>query len=100
MSYHVVIPTTTDAGIEEEQYPLTTQEFLDRFGDVELDLAEGTERIEEVLGRADDEVFESPNDARLAVYASVSSRAVGRRFYSDRDPTPPGAPDGHDQVSF
>jgi hypothetical protein len=95
-----MIPTTTNAGIEDEQYPLTTEEFLERFGDVELDLAEGTERIEEVLGRGDDEVFECPNDARLAVYASVSSRAVGRRFYSDRDPTPPGAPDGHEQVSF
>lgn len=95
-----MIPTSTDAGIEDEQYPLTTQEFLDRFGDVELDLADGSERIEDALGRVDDEVYESAHDARLAVWAAVSHQAVGRRFYSDRDPTPPGAPNGHDQVSF
>ncbi|AGN00196.1 hypothetical protein L593_01215 [Salinarchaeum sp. Harcht-Bsk1] len=95
-----MIPTATDAGIDDEQYPLTTQEFLERFGDVELELANGTERIGDALDRMDDETYESALDARFAVYAAVSHRAVGRRFYSDRDPTPPGSPHGPDQVSF
>lgn len=95
-----MIPTATDAGIDDEQYPLTTDEFLDRFGDVELELQNGTERIADALGRMDDETYESALDARFAVYAAVSHRAIGRRFYSDRDPTPPDAPHGPEQVSF
>ena len=95
-----MIPTATDAGIDDEHYPLTTEEFLERFGDVELELANGTERIGDALERMDDETYESALDARFAVYAALSHRAVGRRFYSDRDPTPPGSPHGPDQVSF
>lgn len=95
-----MIPTATDAGIDDEQYPLSTREFVERFGDVELELADGTERIGDALDRMDEEIYESAQDARFAVYAAVSHHAVGRRFYSDRDPTPPGAPHGPDQISF
>jgi len=100
MCVWVMIPTATDAGIDDEQYPLTTGEFLERYGDVELELQNGTEQIGDALGRMDDEVFDSALEARFAVYAGVSHRAVGRRFYSDRDPTPPGAPHGPEQISF
>ncbi|WP_460919083.1 DUF5789 family protein [Salinarchaeum chitinilyticum] len=95
-----MIPTGTDTAMDDEQYPLTTEEFLERFGDVELELQNGTERISEALERLDDEVYDSPEEARFAVYSAVSHRAIGRRFYSDRDPTPPGAPNAPDQVSF
>lgn len=95
-----MIPTGTDAAMDDEQYPMTTDEFLERYGDVELEIQNGSERIADALGRLDDEVYDSAEEARFAVYSAVSHRAVGRRFYSDRDPTPPGARIGPDQVSF
>ncbi|WP_248515591.1 DUF5789 family protein [Salinarchaeum laminariae] len=95
-----MIPTATDANMDDEQYPLTTSEFLERYGDVELEIQNGTECIADALETLDEEVYESAEDARYAVYSGVSHRAVGRRFYSDRDPTPPGSPIGPDQVSF
>lgn len=95
-----MIPTGTDAAMDDEQYPMTTEEFLERYGDVELEIQNGSECIADALGRLDDEIYDSAEEARFAVYSSVSHRAVGRRFYSDRDPTPPGAHIGPDQVSF
>lgn len=92
-------PDATDS-IDDESYPLSAEDLLARYGDAELDLHGGSQRLGDVVGLDGDAVFHSPEDVRLAVYNGVSHRAVGRRFYSDRDPTPPGAVLGHDQVSF
>lgn len=100
MFVEVMLTSATNDGIDAETYPLTTEELLARYGDAELDLPNGTERLADVVERQGKEVYHSPDDVRLAVYNGVSHRAVGRRFYSDRDPTPPGAVAGHEQVSF
>lgn len=95
-----MIPNATADGIDDENYPLTTDELLARYGQVELELAEGSERLGEAVGRLDDEVYQCPSDVHCAVFAGVGGDAVGRRNYSDRDPTPLGALHGPDQVSF
>jgi len=100
MFYLAMLTPATIDGIDAESYPLTTEELLARHGEAVLDLPEGTERLADVVGRQGEEVYYSPAEVRHAVYNGVSSSAVGRRFYSDRDPTPPGAVDGHDQLSF
>jgi hypothetical protein len=91
---------TTDELLSETEFPTTTEQFIERHGDAELELPNGTETIAEVLEHADGETFDTPEDARLTVYASLSSQAIGRKGYSDRDPTPPGSPYGPEQVSF
>jgi hypothetical protein len=91
---------TADRMFDDADYPLTTEQFIARHGDEELELANGTETLAEVLGRTDGETYESEEDARFAVYNALSSKAIGRKGYSDRDPTPPGSPHGPDQVSF
>lgn len=43
--------------------------------------------------------FETAEEARLTTYSAVSEGAIGRKHYSDRDPTALGV-DGHEQVSL
>ncbi len=81
------------------QYPASTEQLISNHGDYVIDLPNGTETLEEVLSRAGNETYESPHQAREAMYNALSSKAVGRRYYSDRDPTTMGTL-GPDQVSF
>ncbi|EMA38218.1 DUF5789 family protein [Halobiforma nitratireducens] len=86
--------------IDDYEYPATTEELIEAHGDRTLELANGTERVEEVLTRLESETFETSEDARFAIYAAVSDKAVGRVGYSDRDPTPVGSPYSPDALSF
>ncbi|WIV66691.1 DUF5789 family protein [Natrialbaceae archaeon AArc-T1-2] len=86
--------------IDDHEYPATTEELIEAYGDRSLELPNGTETVGEVLARLDSETFESPEEARFAVQCAVSNKAVGRVGYSDRDPTPLGSPYGPDAVSF
>ncbi len=85
--------------LSEHSYPTTSQRLAETHGDYELDLPNGTERLDSVLARAGDQTFADADDALLAMYGAVSDKAVGRVGYSDRDPAPIGT---HcpDQVSF
>jgi hypothetical protein len=76
--------------IESMEYPATTDEVIDACGDHEIELQRGTERLDAVLGRLSAERFDTPEDVRLSVRSAVGHEAIGRRFYSDRDPTSPG----------
>lgn len=96
----MMIPSDTNRSIDDEQYPLTTAEFVERYGDRTFTLQNGSESVADIVGRQADEVYTSPDEVRMALYNGVSHEAVGRRFYSDRDPTPPGSPVGPEQLSF
>lgn len=84
---------------DAHDYPATAQELVEEHGDVVLDLPNGTETLEEALEPLAPTTFEDAESARLALYSSVSSKAIGRKFYSDRDPTAVGE-NGPQQVSF
>ncbi|SDK37249.1 DUF5789 family protein [Natronorubrum texcoconense] len=86
--------------IDDHEYPATTEEMIDQYGDRTLELPNGSETVADVLARLESETFESPEEARFAVYSAVSDKAVGRVGYSDRDPTPVGSPYAPDAVSF
>ncbi|WP_435348416.1 DUF5789 family protein [Haloarchaeobius sp. HRN-SO-5] len=87
--------------IEEQTYPLTATELEQELGDAELELPACTETVGEVLKRlACEETFHTPEDVRYTLYGGVSDQAIGRKQYSDRDPTPVGSPEGPDVVSF
>jgi hypothetical protein len=73
--------------IDALEFPITTDEIIADHGDHELELQRGTEQVGEVLERLGTEEFESPEDVRLSVRSAVGHKAIGRRFYSDRDPT-------------
>jgi hypothetical protein len=86
--------------IDDYEYPATTEELIADYGDRSLDLPNGSETVEEVLGRLESETFTNSEEARFAVYSAVSNKAIGRVGYSDRDPTPLGSPYAPDAVSF
>ncbi|ELY55933.1 DUF5789 family protein [Natronolimnohabitans innermongolicus] len=86
--------------IDDHEYPATTEELIDEYGDRTLELPNGSETVGDVLARLESETFESPEEARASVYCAVSDKAVGRVGYSDRDPTPVGSPYAPDAVSF
>jgi hypothetical protein len=73
--------------IDETEYPATSDDVIAAFGEQTLELQNGTERIADVLGRLGPETYATPDDLRDAIRTGVSHRAIGRRFYSDRDPT-------------
>lgn len=90
----------TAEAIQTAEYPITSDELETKCAGHELELQNGTESVTAVLGRLGDETYECPEDALFALYAGVSNKAIGRKGYSDRDPTPPGAVEGHEQLSF
>jgi hypothetical protein len=73
--------------IDALDFPTTTDEIIAEHGDHELELQRGTERVGEVLDRLATEEFDTPEQVRLSVRSAVGHKAIGRRFYSDRDPT-------------
>lgn len=88
-----------DEQFETHSFPATTNELIEAYGETELKLANGTETIGTVLSRYENQTFANAEDARLAAYGAVSEKAIGRKYYSDRDPTGP-AEVGHEQLSF
>lgn len=88
-----------EAKLETHTYPATTSELIAAYGDHEFDLPNGRETFGEALGRLPEETFECPEDAQFSTYQAVSSKAIGRKFYSDRD-APSMGEGGPEQVSF
>ncbi|MEF8826750.1 MAG: DUF2795 domain-containing protein [Halapricum sp.] len=91
--------TAATEQFETHSYPATTDELIEAYGETQLTLQNGTETIGEVLGRVSSETFESAEDASATVYSAVSSKGIGRKNYSDRDPIQPGE-DGPDPLSL
>lgn len=91
--------SNTGTLFEDENYPATTRDLIDRYGEQTIELAGGSQTVGEVLSVAGDETFESAEEARYAIYAGLGSEAIGRVGYTDRDPDPPGT-DGRVPVSF
>jgi hypothetical protein len=90
-----------DAGekLDAHTYPATTDELIEAYGDLELQLPNGTETLGDALAHMPSETFRNEEEARFTAYSAVSSKAIGRKGYSDRDPVCPGE-DGPGQVSF
>ncbi|WP_092891146.1 DUF5789 family protein [Halopelagius inordinatus] len=81
------------------EFPATSAEIIDAFGDERIELANGSETVGDVLGRMGAEVYDGPRDVHDAVLCGLGHEAVGRRYYSDRDAPSPGET-GPTQVSF
>lgn len=87
--------------LEGETYPLPHDDLLDRYGDRELELADGRTTVDEVLGPENETEYEDAESVRQAIFTMVGDRAIGRAGYSDRgrDPQQDESPtDGMDSV--
>lgn len=80
-------------------FPTTTAELIEQHGHLELSLPNGAVTLGEVLGRMPNEELETEDDARLTTYSALSEDAIGRKGYSDRDPSNMGEI-GHERQSL
>lgn len=91
-----------DDELEAHEYPATSTELVSKYGDYEILLPGGSQRLAEILGLLDgnSEEFENAEDVRQTIYNLVGAEAVGRENYSDRGGSTPD--DGLDtnDVSF
>lgn len=71
---------------EALSYPSTTGELVDEIGATELRLPNGTETIREVFARLDADTYADPWDAYTMFLSALTTAAIGRKAYSDRDP--------------
>ena len=74
--------------IESHDYPASTEELIDEYGDRELELPNGSQTFAEVLEPAENKTYESAAEVRQDVFNFVGSDAVGREDYSDRGTAP------------
>ncbi|WP_132058057.1 DUF5789 family protein [Halorussus amylolyticus] len=77
--------------LQSEEYPVSADELLDRYGDHEVEMSGGSESFREVLVTGGDEEFESADEVKQTILNRVSSEAVGRQGYSDRGPNTEGS---------
>ncbi|WP_265110164.1 DUF5789 family protein [Halosolutus halophilus] len=84
----------------EHGYPATNEELVDIYGEYAIQLPSGSTLLEEVLGPVATETYDSPAEAREAIFNMVDSRAIGRKYYSDRTPPALGERRPDEQLSF
>ncbi len=86
--------------LEDESYPLSRDELLDRYGDHELELADKSTALRDVLGPENEQEYEDAEGVRQAIFSMVGDDAIGREGYSDRGGNPPEVDDGGEDESF
>lgn len=63
--------------LREHAYPVTKEELIEQYGGFELEHADGTDRLEEVLRRADVASFREPRQVRDAILGVVGVDGAG-----------------------
>ncbi|WP_435196217.1 DUF5789 family protein [Natronomonas sp. EA1] len=87
-----------DRQFDAHNYPATTSELIEAYGETKLDMQNGTETLGDALGRLAEETHEDSESAKLAARSAVSEKAIGRKGYSDRDA--PTVGEARDDLSF
>jgi hypothetical protein len=67
----------------EQTYPTTSEELAVEYGDTVVDLPNETESLGSVFDRLVDERYESPDEAREAVFNELTGEAAGLEEYND-----------------
>lgn len=70
-------------------YPIDNDELLAEYGDAELELPSGTETLDEILAplQDDEQTYGDAADLETMILNMVGDDAIGRKNYSDRDPS-------------
>lgn len=70
--------------LENEEYPMSSEELMDAYGDRELDLQDGGQTLREILEPLGKATYESDEDVKQGVIGMVGDEAVGRKGETDR----------------
>lgn len=84
--------------LETYTYPMSADDLAVALDGRKLDYPAGEEPLSAVVDRSGSDTMVSADDAWLSIVASVDEGAIGRKFYSDRDP--PCGPEEVELVSF
>ncbi|MFD1512825.1 DUF5789 family protein [Halomarina rubra] len=76
--------TFEDFDPEDVDYPVSTDELTEEYGDATLDLQEGEMTLGEVLEGYEDDEIRDAEALREAVMTMLPEDAIGREDYSDR----------------
>ncbi|WIV67558.1 DUF5789 family protein [Natrialbaceae archaeon AArc-T1-2] len=60
-----------DKALETQNYPTTTNELVEAYGDYDIETQRGTESLEEVLASTDDQTFVSADDVRSRILGLI-----------------------------
>lgn len=60
-----------DKALETQDYPITTNELIEVYGDYDIETQHGTESLEEVLTATDDQTFDSADDVRSRILGLI-----------------------------
>ncbi len=60
-----------DEVFESQDYPITTDELVEAYGDYEIETQHGTESLEEVLASTDDQTYDSADDVRRRILGLI-----------------------------
>ena len=69
--------------LESATYPLSVDTAQQEFGDVVLVYADGSEPLDEVLDRLEDEQFDSAEEAQSSIFNTVPVEGVGEPGQSE-----------------
>ncbi|AHG04523.1 hypothetical protein HALDL1_13705 [Halobacterium sp. DL1] len=73
-----------DDFFDEDKYPVTSEELATEYADQPLDLPNETESLGSVFDRLVDERFETPEEAREALYGEITGPAGSSDEYNDQ----------------
>ena len=60
-----------DEALDDHDYPTTTDELIEAYGDREVETRDGRKSIEAVLGPVDDERYDSADDVRSRIQGLI-----------------------------
>jgi hypothetical protein len=85
--------------LKEESYPQEKSALLDEYGERAIELEDGEQTLDQILGPLGETTYNSAEDVMQDVIGNVSQEAIGRENYTDRGGGPPGEED-HDEESL
>lgn len=60
-----------DKALETQEYPTTTSEMVEAYGDYDIETQNGTKSLEEVLASTDNQTFVSADDVRSRILGLI-----------------------------
>lgn len=60
-----------DEALATQDYPITTDELVEAYGDYEIETQGGTESLEEVLAPTEDQTYDSADDVRSRILGLI-----------------------------
>ncbi|MFB6172672.1 MAG: hypothetical protein ABEJ23_09075 [Haloarculaceae archaeon] len=72
-----------EADLADHPYPTSSEDLATRYADQPLDLPNETETLGDVFDRLPDERYETPAEAREALYNALSGEEAGSEEYND-----------------